>query len=79
MRRLPGPGARYAGWIGPGISRERSWRQVDELPLRSGAPLDEAGLSEAPADLVDLLVRLNAGSLTDFGIGEANRLGVKQR
>ena len=64
-------------WLG--TTFERTCREVDEPSFASGASLNEAGLSKLPTDLIYLLVRLDARSLTDFGIREAARLGSHQR
>ena len=53
--------------------------EVAEPAVRAGAPFGESLLGEPPANLIDLLVWLDAGSLADFGIGQTSRLGPNQR
>ena len=55
-----------------------TYGEVAEPAVRSGAAHGKALLSKPPANLIDLLVWSNAGSLTDFGIGQTGRFGPNQ-
>ena len=76
MRALRG--ARSGELFRPGALWGNTSGEIAEPTVWSGAAHGEALLSEPPADLIDLLVRPDAGSLTDFEIGQTGRLGPNQ-
>ena len=46
-------------------------RKVDDMPPRTNDPLGETHIFEVSANLVDLLMRLNSGTLPNFRIRQA--------